>query len=533
MYSVMIVDDEILARAGIKSLISWEEHGLEIVGKSDNGSKALALAKKLRPDIIITDIKMPVMDGIELVKAVKEVKLDTKFILLSAHDDFELVKQAMKLGVEDYILKLQMEADSLLQVLKSVCESIDKERDTMQKRIIIEKQLNDSISILKEDFLKSMIKGGNIDEEELEEKFSLYEIPLLENNLLCMLVRLEKFNEMENGTTVLKASIRDIIKEIASDYGQGEVFYLEEGICVVLCSLAAGKSLERQQHLISRLTNGIKEYLKDSMDVDVSMGVSAIHQKYRELPVAFQEARKALSSSAAYKLGSILHYDAAKELGDLAESPFEKEINEIESSLRKFNVEKIEEGFEELVQKIQKSNGVEKSYLAGACYIMVFIIKTFLNDNHLASLWQEERKSHEEIDKLNTIEDYAVWFDTLKYRLIHFIEPEIGSNVLIMKAKQFINQHYRGNLPLDAVAKHLSLSPSYFSRFFSKETGQSFTDYVTGLRIEYAKKLLKSGQYKIYEVAELAGYESTHYFSRIFKKVTGESPLDYKSKTLG
>lgn len=532
MYRVMIVDDEILARVGIKSLIPWKEHGLEIVGESDNGKKALALAKKLRPDIIITDIKMPVMDGIELVRAVKEEKLDTKFILLSAHDDFELVKQAMKLGVEDYILKLQMEADSLLQVLKSVCGSIDAERDTMQKRIIIEKQLSDSISILKEDYLRSMIQGENMDEEEMGRRFSLYEIPLKENNLFCLLVRLEKFNELAYGVTALKSSIRDIIKEIVSDYGQGEAFYLEEGNYVVLFSLSAGKSLNRQQHLISRLTNGIKEYLKDSMGVDVSMGVSAIHQKYRELPAAFKEASEALSSSAAYRLGSVLLYDAAREMGALSESPFEKEINGIESSLRKFNVEQIEESFGELIKKIQQSNGVEKSYMTGACYIVVFIIKTFLKDNHMSNLWQEESKSHEEIDKLKTIEDYAVWFDNLKSRLTGIIQPEVGSNMLIMKAKQYINQHYRGNLPLDAVANHLSLSPSYFSRFFSKETGQSFTDYVTGLRIEYAKKLLKSGKYKIYEVAELAGYENTHYFSRIFKKVTGKSPLDYKSKTL-
>jgi two-component system response regulator YesN len=152
LYRIIIADDEILARVGIKSLIPWREHGYELIGECENGKKAYDMAKELLPDIIVTDIKMPVMNGIELIRALKAENKDIKFIVLSSYDDFEYVKEAMKLGAEDYILKLQMEPEGLLKVLQNVCNKIVQEKNEKRRK-------NDNMPLMQEKFLKDLIFG--------------------------------------------------------------------------------------------------------------------------------------------------------------------------------------------------------------------------------------------------------------------------------------------------------------------------------------------------------------------------------------
>ncbi len=227
MFKVLIVDDELLARVGIKSLLPWNELGYELY-ESENGEKALALAMEIQPDIIITDMKMPVMNGVELIRKAKEVHLRSKFIVLSAFDDFDLVKESMKLGAEDYMRKLELEADTLQIALESVCKKIHSERaekDTLQLQ---QKHISENIQTLKRGFLRDLLVGKQTDWNSVAKQLQLHDLGMESGCLTVILVEIPK-REIDKDAThnsaVFKETVKSIIKEILKNYkSHGTVF---------------------------------------------------------------------------------------------------------------------------------------------------------------------------------------------------------------------------------------------------------------------------------------------------------------------
>lgn len=541
MYRVMIVDDEILARVGIKSLISWNEHGFELVGESDNGRRAFELAKELLPDIVITDIKMPVMDGIELMRALQTYGMNAKFIVLSSYDDFQYVKEAMKLGAVDYILKLQLEPEELLKVLKNACNKIENEEDEKKKSIYLEKQIKDNKPILKEKFLKDLISGSIVDETCIVESFRAYEINLLQKNMMCMVIRIENMETHDNyikddDIYMVRSPIVDIIEEIISNYGKGIAWYSGSYMFTVIWSAGNAEGTGVLHCPIDRMAKNIQDFLKDSMNLTISIGISDVHDKYSDISRSYKEALEAISRSFKYPVGSIVKYVDIKNISPANDNiPLEAELNELENSIKACNLYAIQKAFDSLEKKIIGSNNVSKKFINGICHIVIFIVNVFIQDNNIApdEIWGSNENPYNQVERLKVLNDFLDWIQKLCNNIIIILKQDKDSKTIILKAKQFINKHYCEDISLEKAAEHLGLSASYFSRLFSKETGESFIDYVIRLRVGLAKELLKTTKYKVYEVSEMVGYDNPHYFSRIFKKVTGVSPAEYKDHTVG
>lgn len=540
MYKVLIVDDEILARVGIKSLIRWHDHGFEIVGECENGKKAYSLSREVLPDIIITDIKMPVMGGIDLIRALKNEGSNVKFVVLSSYDDFEYVKEAMRLGAEDYILKLQMEPDSLLKVLADVCRKIEQEEKERSKNTRIEKHINENIPILKEKFLKDLLFGTEINEHALEEKFQVYGITLNSKNLACMIIRIDNMESNDNYPKhelhMRKFSISNILEDILMNYGGGYTCYTGPHLYAIIWSAENGANESYIYRSIDRMTKDIQEFLKDSMNLTTSIGVSNIHQGYLNISNAHREALEAINKNFVYPAGSIVKYSEIKNI--LSDKnitiPLEMELNDLENSLKACDLESIGEAFDHLKQKLTELGNVSKKNLNGICHILIFIVNVFIQDNDVSpkDIWHEEESPYSQVEKLIVLNDFINWITGLERDIGVVLDENRYNKAIILKAKKFIKKHFCEDISLKMVSEHLGLSPGYFSRFFSKETGESFVDYVTCLRVHYAKELLRTTKYKVYEVSELVGYENQHYFSRIFKKITGVSPVDYKANTV-
>jgi len=535
LYRIIIVDDEILARVGIKSLISWHEHGFELIGECENGKKAYDMAKELVLDIIITDIKMPVMNGIDLIRALKNDGMDTKFVVLSSYDDFEYVKEAMKLGAEDYILKLQMEPEELLKVLKNVCKKIEQERSEKKRSIYIEKQMNDNIPVLKEKLLKDLIFGTEVNEHDLGERFKVFGINIPQENLMCLVIHIENMELYENYAKddiyMLKFSVISILEEIMLNYGGGYACYTEPYLFTVIWSAGNESNASLLYKSVNRMTKDMQEFLKDSMNLTVSIGVSNVHHNYSDIRWAYKEALEAISKSFTYPTASIIMYsDIKSKVSGSAGISLEMELKELEDSLKACNFHGIQKAFDKLKQKIIESNNISKKFLNGICHVLIFIINVFIQDNNIPSseIWGKDGSPHNQVEQLKVLNDFIDWITKTCNNIITILDQDKDNKVIILKAKQFINKHFCEDISLETVAEHLGLSPGYFSRLFSKETGQSFIDFVIGLRVDYAKELLKSTKYKVYEVSEMVGYDNPHYFSRIFKKVAGVSPIEYK-----
>lgn len=537
MFKVLIVDDEIIARIGIKSLISWHEHGLELVGECENGKKAYDMAKELLPDIIITDVKMPVMNGIDLIKTLKAEGMNFKFIMLSSYDDFEFVKEAMKLGADDYILKLQVKPEELIKVLDNICKKIEQERTEKSRNINIQKQIHDNISALREKFLKDLICGNVLNKNDIEKYLKEYNIALPHNNLVCLVVRIDSMEIYDSYTNddiyIFRSSIINIMEEIVLNYGIGYACYGEPHLYTVICSVGIDDSAGSLSDSIHQMAKDMKEFLKNSMNLTVSIGLSDIHLNHTDINLAYREAWEAIGDSFAYPAGSIIVYRDIKGPNSSHKGiPLEEELNELENSLKAYSLSGIQKAFDNLVQRIVESNNVSKKHINGICHVLIFVVNVFIKNNNLTpeEIWGKDENPYNQVGHLKSLNDFADWIKKINNRIVTIINQEKESNVIILRAKQFINKHFCENISLEVVSEHLSLSPSYFSSLFSRATGESFIDYVTNLRIGLAKELIKSAKYKVYEISEMVGYDNPHYFSRIFKKVVGVSPLDFKAQ---
>ncbi|MDF2613110.1 MAG: response regulator [Clostridia bacterium] len=509
MLKILIADDELLARIGIRSLLDWNAHGYEIVGECENGQKAFEAAKIVMPDIIISDIKMPVVNGIELIKMIHKEGLGAKFIMLSSYDEFEYVREALKLGAEDYILKLEMEAETLLKTLESIKEKIEKETYKKNNRDSKVNLYKVNISNLSKVFLQDCLNGIITNSEEIQERIEMLEINLRPENLICIMIRVCDEDKSYKNNAMIQATTLDIIKKLISEYGCGEVISMDKGILTIL-SLN-----QNSEQYIFRLIKNIEQLLKNIVNLTVNIYKSYLFNDLGEL----------------YKAYSYVIADSVSDNKKFGYIPLEKELQELESAFRKYDIHLIDQSFKKIYELIKPLDSLVYNRVDRICDTMIFIINTFAKKYKISvdTIW-EDSDPYREVKQMRSIKDALEWVSKLNSTILRIINNEDDSKRIIMKAKQYINKNYKDNPSLEDVSHYVSLSPSYFSRLFCKETGETFISYITNVRIDKAKELLRNTQYKVYEIAEMIGYENTHYFSRIFKKVTGQSPYDYREK---
>lgn len=523
MYGIMIVDDEMLARIGIKVLIPWEENGFRLMGEYDNGRKALEAALAAKPDIIITDVKMPVLGGIDLIKELRSAGLDTKFIVMSSYDDFHLVKEAMRLGAQDYLLKLEIEADKLMDILRKTAKLLHREREEKERHLEFEKRFSSNISILRDTFLKNMILGHIPANEQTDKEIRLYQLPENGQALTCFLLNIENSEFYadfpDKDESLLESSIIHIMEDAALNIGSGAACRIRHGMFAAIVSVKSGKAEE-----LEKLAGNMKKVLKNMLNVDVTIGMSRVFTHYGEAKDGFLEAVSSL------EIGRGLQ--GAGEAGQqpTLSLPLEKELKQLEEQLKAYRMEAIESSFDEMIKRIEETEPQPKHILHAVGHVLIYILSGFIA-NHLQKneeLWARFGHPYEQLIKLKTNKELTEWMKSLQQKMNSLLIEARDDKLMILKAKQYIGEHFSENISLSSVAGHLGLSPGYFSRLFSREVSQTFIEYVTHLRMEYAKELLHSSNYKTYEISEMAGYDNPHYFFRLFKKMTGLTPGEYK-----
>ncbi len=431
MFKVLIIDDEVLARVGLKSMVSWERIGCRIVGDANNGEEALKIIEETNPDIIITDIRMPVMDGIEMIRKLKETGKNIKTIVLSAYDEFNLVKEAMKLGAEEYLIKLDITPDKLSKTVEAVCQKISNEAEENKQKIIVDMHARMNKEAAKKEFLKKVIDKMIEIPKDIYERMIYLDIKLDLNNILCLVLKINEIvdiskYESKEDRGLLDFCIENVASEVANDFYTAYVFNYSQDIFVIVFSIddesIKNTGMEKVKVMGNRLISTLSKYI----NVNTSIGVSDFHSSITEINKAFKEACVASEKCSLLGTGNVLLY----------------------------------------------------------------------NDT-LSGTYDLEQRQNTDI---------------------------------IIKAREYILDHFSENIKLSDISEYLNLSHCYFSTVFKKITGESFIDYVTKLKILEAQKLLKKGRYRIYEVAEMLGYENAYYFSRVFKKITGNTPKEYIKK---
>lgn len=531
MYKILLVDDEAGVREGIRRRIAWEEHGFDCVGDCENGFEALEAAERLMPDVVLTDINMPFMDGLELTRRLAERCPHAKVIILTGYDDFDYAQQAVKLKVMDFILK-PITSSELTAVLQKVRGELDAEKLRREDLDLLKRQLHESLPLLKERFLERLA-SADIGQREAEERLAYFGLPLAGPEFLVFAADVDRFAEShaETDHELLRFAVYNIMQEIAGQEAGAAVFRTrEEKIVCILSGEGGDPLLDRAQQLAEEIRRAVESYLRFT----VTLGIGRPEAGLKGIRPSGRSALAALDYR--FMLGgnrviSIMDMEGRRESGEALPSAWEKELL---VGVKTGTREEVRKAITNIVSHLKTSNlPISQCYLR-IQKILISLMHALDELGGDAEPFGERANPLTDIYAFKTLEEIEGWLHDTCLRAIGRIaearndlaESQIG------RAEAYIKENYQQQeLTLKTICQEVHMSSSYFSALFKQQTGRTFVEYLTATRLEKAKELLKFTDLKTYEIAARTGYADPHYFSVLFKKTTGETPSEYRQKT--
>ena len=524
MYSILLVDDEEAVRHSIKDLTPWQEYGFSMPQEASNGMEALEMIAENIPDVIITDIRMPYMDGIQLIKEVRENYSETvEVIFLSGYDEFTFAQTALSLNAAEYVLK-PVSVESMSALLSRIRKRLDEDVARVSDREKLEAFYRDAFNIYKEKFLVSLITPTRRkDETILISKASEYGVPLHGTMFAVSVVDLPL-------ETLPSVAMAEIVEEDATDSGNMLSFQYENQIVIIFSSEMTKDFAPLFIKQINRSLLLLQSRLIHYFSHPFSIGIGEVVFQIRSLPESYRSAMEALHYTYFYpeqhiiSIGYIERVDRASEEKDLSDLK-----TELVMALKFGTEEETETKVHAFFPGLTETADIQSTALS--IITIISEICTSYGQN-IASLLDGEdlfiALSHantasraEELTRRLAVAANRMASGARENSHIQFVE----------KAKRIIKERYmESTFGLEQVADEISVSPAYFSTTFKKETGLSFVQYLTNVRLEKAKEMLKNTDAKTYEIAEATGFSEPNYFSFTFKKNIGLSPSHYRAE---
>lgn len=525
MYKLMIVDDEEEVRHGIINSIDWSRYGFEVINEAENGQEALDIIDEIIPDVLITDICMPLMDGLELTSSINEHFPTIKIIVITGFDDFSFAQKAIKHGVTDYILKPIL-PDDIYELLKKLKIRLDQEVREKEDINKLQKHYSDSLPILKDSFLTSLILG-NPDSNTIKNRTTLFKLRITGSLFASAVINITGITELK------KFAILTEIKEILEKHNIGETFFYDSTIVILFAFNNKNQNIVRNKlfSLLGEIRQTIEKFLK----LSITIGLGNIQDSQSK----FKESYKTAISALEYHL--ILGENKIIFVEDLEPSTinffhFDEEKEEKLISCIKFCREKdVSAAVEALFLNLQTEHISVKEY-------QIFFMEILSSLLKLARLFQIDSSNvlpdnadmYVELSRFKTITQVKDWLVSFCINLMNNISLQRANKTQIIfeKANDYIKINYSDHkLSVQKLADYLYISPSYLNSLFKKEASTTFLKYLINIRLSKAKELLREKTLTISEVAEKVGYPDVSYFSYFFKKNIGKSPREFKNET--
>lgn len=534
MYKLMIVEDELLMRVGIRSMLNWEDYGFCVTAEASNGKEALELALEKVPDLIITDIRMPVMDGLALIKQLSPSLKNCKYVILSNFDELDYVKNALKFGATDYLIKSEINEQSLIELLTNIREKLQSERHQLNALPYVSSDYSKSIRYLKDSFFQDVVSGF-IQEKELFSKAEELQFHIQSDQLVVIKFIVNHYEKVkrkyiEKGEKLLRFSILNIMEEVIPSRWAKEIFVESSSEYWVVVNVRSDTDAHAD---LNKLIRKVLTSIKDFMNLSLTAGVSSICFGFVSLRRACQEAEFALKESFFTGESQILYVEDVREtpsredVENLLSPQQEQDFIKICMSKNKENAQKfLEEIYIRLKSVRADENSIRKQYIT----LLETMHAHLLNSTSRSKLSVTEKSPYEIV--LNG----EHWEDIHQNVLTYITDTFSASSQVTHELKytdlaiDIINRYYAEDLSLQSVASQINVNPSYLSRLFKQEKKENFISYLTRVRINHAKAFLLSKELKIYEIADKVGYHNYTYFSKIFKKNTGLTPEEYREQ---
>lgn len=517
---VLIVDDEAIVRIGLKSIINWAEEGFDCVLEAGNGVEALSLVQKEAPDLIITDIKMPEMNGLELIEALKENQNGASIIVLSSYDDFEFVRQAMKLGATDYILKLQMTEASLSETIRSAMANkhVHNPKDIQG--------FSRNLQYLQNKLLRDALILGGETQRILSDMAKALQLCIDPQNCILAVLRYEPVEEActdAEHKRIFKSALSNTILEICkSKYLFHSVDLDERKLCLLLsgnheCDMSTDAFKPYAYLIVEMLLN----YMNLSSTICLCyVGHEGLHSAYVQNEAACGLHDMCIPEENVYDLSMLNHFPQI--LHDT--NGFLCCLQAVTSSFHEAIATQDIDQFKSRAQR-EISDAFQRSKSAGILLLIALQSCTFSAARSAHIRVQTHLQVRKDIDAqtaLQAAEEMVQILSEIIRQIPHYPHA-------IKEAIKYIEGHYYESITSKDVAEYVGLSSSYFSALFRQAVGSNPSDFIIDFRLRKAKQLLKESNYRIYEIAEMVGYENNFYFNRLFKKVVGCTPKEYRN----
>mgnify|MGYP000872858878 FL=1 len=534
LYSIILVDDEEEVRKSIIKKIEWESAGFRVIGDAENGEDAMEKIEVLEPDVVLTDIRMPYMDGLALAEKVRQRYPSMKVVIFSGYDDFEYAQKAIKLNVTEYILK-PVNVEELTSILKKIKRNLDKEIEEKRNVNHLRENYRRSLPIIKEQFFNDLVHK-NLPEEFVKSKLKEYDISIAgARKWIIAAIDVEKGETRSKTLTLheeeelIPISVMQIVQEKIEDYCRFTLFQSSSEADMVV--IAALDDDNTTTGFIAVLGDICKE-TRRILEVPVTIGIGQSCQDLSDIRRSYQTALVALGYKPIAGSGSTIYINDMEPVGSGKLEFDSLDEADLNSAIKFGPEEKIEGAVNKILQKMESA---KVHYRQQQIYMFAIL-------NSLLQMVQQYNLNMEDVlggdldymelfDKTQKKDDFGQWLYKISCKLNQFInqERDMTTRQVIQEAKQYIQDNYQNpDLSVEMICRHLHLSPAYFSTIFKKETGKAYIAYLTDIRLNKAVELLNKTDDKTYIIAAKVGYQEQNYFSYVFKKKFGVSPTKFR-----
>ncbi len=526
---VMIVEDEPIIRMGISMVMPWKELGCEMPVLAENGEEGLQKATVEIPQLIISDIRMPLMDGLHMAEELRKRGSNAKIVFLTGYKEFEYAQKGIVYGISDYILK-PVDQDQLKEVIQKLVKEIEEEQSAENEWIRLREKMEQSIPILRDKFLSSLLFQSADSVELICEKMEYFHISL-QKFTVCS-ITLDSFHDLEKSFTetdvqLLLFLMTEQTELLAEKYGYKIITYQHHHTVYTIISVEGQR--EQTEKLIE-FGKKLEEQIKEKGRFSVSIGISSICEGAENIRRARTEADQCVAQRTFLGNGCVVCYR------DLETMEIKHPMEEIETekfyeALR--SGEKVEEATECLAKQIHKNRNltilktVMTELLSKSLRILIEIYGENENLNRQYDEYMEKIFLTRNINGYEEImSSFGSW--TREY----ILENQVSrTDFLMNKAVRYIQENCCRELTLEEVAEQIYVSKWYFSKLFRKVKGEKFSDYLSRLKIEEAQRIIREQpDLKNYEVADKIGFHDVRYFSQLFKKITGKTPSEFRGQ---
>lgn len=552
MINILIIDDDTSTRTRLKTLIDWESEGYQLIGEAENGKIAVTLIEKLKPHIVITDMNMPHLDGVGVIKWIQDKQLPISIVALSGYDDFGYVKNSMQAGAVDYLLKHELGERELLEALSKAKDNLEQKamRRHEHYQAIAHSQL--ILHKKREAFFRELIGNESkllaedeqaliIDKEWIKEHCQTLELPskmtpctliVIDFDEYKLLEAKEEQGDLKQGHLKrIEESFLDMLLQITKDYPETYSFAIQSGRYGLIQSYSQAYSTLFVYHQIHQMLKRVQTTLKKQLNMTACYGVSPLFYRLELI-------RKMYDKTLGYLANRLYQGKNKIFMEDNIEAMTQQWLTlsrEQEKQLAAALITGDHLATEQEIMMIFDRMYEQRLHLKSVQMLVSEVLRVYhslaqKNGITLTTIYKSHDPAFEILSRLETLDEIKVWLLTLTNNLLIELVA-VGANQevsqSVKKALVFIQNHYQDDISLEETARFVGVSPAHLSRLFKEEFQTNYSKYVNAIRVEKAKQLMDEGDGKLKDIVEKVGFRNYNYFFKVFKDIVGMTPIAY------